>query len=122
MRNYEKLGPFVLYGLVRAVSNCSSPKPFSAPCCAVTLVMSDSVRRYGLQPARLLCPRDSPSKNTGVSAIPRSSDPGIKPVPALAGGFFTASTTGEAPNPFQTLLILAPERLSETKFSQPLSY
>ena len=126
MRNYEKLGPFVLYGLVRAVSNCSSPKPFSAPCCAVTLVMSDSVRRYGLQPARLLCPRDSPSKNTGVSAIPRSSDPGIKPVPlkspALAGGFFTTSTTGEAPNPFQTLLILAPERLSETKFSQPLSY
>ena len=44
-----------------------------------------------------------------------SSDPGIKPVPlkspALAGGFFTTSTTGEGPTPFQTLLILAPERL-----------
>ena len=29
-------------------------------------VMSDSLRAHGLQPARLLCPRDSPGKNTGV--------------------------------------------------------
>ena len=29
-------------------------------------VMSDSLRPYGLQPARLLCPWDFPSKNTGV--------------------------------------------------------
>ena len=29
-------------------------------------VVSDSVRPHGLQPTRLLCPRDSPSKNTGV--------------------------------------------------------
>ena len=28
--------------------------------------MSDSVRPHGLQPARLLCPWDSPGKNTGV--------------------------------------------------------
>ena len=28
--------------------------------------MSDSVRPYGLQPARLLCSWDSPGKNTGV--------------------------------------------------------
>ena len=27
--------------------------------------MSDSVRPYGLQPARLLCSWDSPGKNTG---------------------------------------------------------
>ena len=27
---------------------------------------SDSLRPHGLQPARLLCPRDSPGKNTGV--------------------------------------------------------
>ena len=27
---------------------------------------SDSLRPYGLQPARLLCPWDSPGKNTGV--------------------------------------------------------
>ena len=29
-------------------------------------VMSDSVWSYGLQPTRLLCPWDSPSKNTGM--------------------------------------------------------
>ena len=29
-------------------------------------VMSDSLRPFGLQPARLLCPWDSPGKNTGV--------------------------------------------------------
>ena len=28
--------------------------------------MSDSVRPYGQQPTRLLCPRDSPGRNTGV--------------------------------------------------------
>ena len=28
--------------------------------------MSDSLQLYGLLPARLLCPRDSPGKNTGV--------------------------------------------------------
>ena len=29
-------------------------------------VVSDSFRPHGLQPARLLCPWDSPGKNTGV--------------------------------------------------------
>ena len=29
-------------------------------------VVSDSLRLHGLQPARLLCPWDSPGKNTGV--------------------------------------------------------
>ena len=28
--------------------------------------MSDSMRPYGLQPTRFLCPQDSPGKNTGV--------------------------------------------------------
>ena len=53
-----------------------------------------------------------------------SSDPGIKPVPlkspSLAGGFFTTSTTGEGPTPFQTLLILAPERLWNQIFTDPI--
>ena len=35
-------------------------------CCLVTSVVSDSVQPYGLKPARLLCPWDSPGKNTGV--------------------------------------------------------
>ena len=52
---------------------------------------------------RLLCPWDSPGKNTGVGAIrlPRDlPNPGIKPAslmfPALAGRFFTTSATWEA--------------------------
>ena len=34
--------------------------------CKVTSVLSDSVRPYGQQPTRLLCPQDSLGKNTGV--------------------------------------------------------
>ena len=30
--------------------------------------MSDSLRHYGLYPARLLCPWDFPGKNTGVGS------------------------------------------------------
>ena len=35
-------------------------------CCLVTSVVSDSVRPHRRQPTRLLCPWDSPGKNTGV--------------------------------------------------------
>ena len=35
-------------------------------CCEVASVVSDSVRPHGRQPIRLLCPWDSPGKNTGV--------------------------------------------------------
>ena len=41
----------------------------SSSCTALLLlssVVSDSFQPYGLQPARLLCPWDSPGKNTGV--------------------------------------------------------
>ena len=34
--------------------------------CQVASVVSDSLRPHGLQPTRLLCPWDSPGKNTGV--------------------------------------------------------
>ena len=71
--------------------------------CSVT---SDSLQPCGLQPARLLCPWDSLGKNTGMGCydlfqgdLPNS---GIRPeslmLPALAGGFFTTSSTWEAPN------------------------
>ena len=61
----------------------------------------------GLEPARLLWPRDSPGKNTGVGchfllqgiqgSNPGLPDPGIKPrSSALAGGFFTIWATKEA--------------------------
>ena len=56
---------------------------------------------WGRQPARLLCPWDSPGKTTGLGChfllqgiFP---DPRIKPAsPALAGGFFTIRATKEA--------------------------
>ena len=35
-------------------------------CCSVTSVVSNSVRPLRQQPTRLLCPWDSPGKNTGV--------------------------------------------------------
>ena len=43
--------------------------------------MSDSLKPHGLQPARLLCPWGSPSKNKGLlSPAPGDlPDPGIKP-------------------------------------------
>ena len=34
--------------------------------CSGPSVLSDSLRPYGLQPVRLLCPWNSPGKNTGV--------------------------------------------------------
>ena len=40
--------------------------PLICCCCQVASVVSDSVRPHGLQPTRLLCPWDSPGKNTGV--------------------------------------------------------
>ena len=63
--------------------------------------MSNSLQPYGLQPPRLLCPWDSPGKNPGVGyhALLQGifSTQGLNaclfPSPALAGGFFTTSTT-----------------------------
>ena len=49
--------PFII------LSPCLTP---SACLRAKLLVVSHSLRPYGLQPARLLCPWDSPGKNTGV--------------------------------------------------------
>ena len=41
-------------------------KPARRLCCLVTSVVSDSVQPHELQCSRLLCPWDSPGKNTGV--------------------------------------------------------
>ena len=68
--------------------------------CALThSVGSNSLRPHGLQPTRLLCPRDLPGKNTGVGCHSRLQgdlpNSGIKPTslmsPALAGRFFSHS-------------------------------
>ena len=49
------------------------------------LIVSDSLQPHGLQPANLLCPWDSSSKNTGVGChllLLRGNlpNPGIKPM------------------------------------------
>ena len=65
--------------------------------------MSNSVQPYGLWPARLLCPWDSPSKNTGVGChallqgivliqgLNRASH-----VSCIAGRIFSTGPTWEA--------------------------
>ena len=60
---------------------------------------------HGLQPSRLLYPRDSPGKNTGVGChsflqgifLTQGSNPSPFMSPALASGFFTTIDTWEAP-------------------------
>ena len=56
-------------------------------CCAVLSrsVVSDSLRPHGLEPTRLLCPWNSPGRNTGVGSHsllqrifpPQGSNPGL---------------------------------------------
>ena len=70
----------------------------------VCLVASNSLWPHALKPAGFLCPWNFPGKNTGVGCHfllqGDLSDPGIEPTslasPALAGRFFTSSTTWEA--------------------------
>ena len=62
-------------------------------------VVSDSLWPHGLKPARVLCPWDSPGKNTGVGCYALLQEifpnPGIKPR-SPAGRFFTIWATKEA--------------------------
>ena len=63
---------------------------------SVALVMSDSLPPHGLEPTRLLGPRNSPGRNTGVGchAFLQGSlpDPGTEPSsfesPALVGRLY----------------------------------
>ena len=79
-------------------------KPVYSTACSV---VSSSLLPYGLYPTRLLSPCDSPGKNTrrGLPRPPPRNLPnlGIEPTsltsPALAGGFFTTSTTWKAHSP-----------------------
>ena len=67
-------------------------------CCSATIV-PDSLWPYGLWSSRLLCPWDSPGKNTGIGChalLQKSSWPRDHQSPALAGWFFTISASWEA--------------------------
>ena len=64
----------------------------------------DSVQPYGWQPTRLLCPWDSPDKNTGVGYCAllqgifptQGSNLSLLCLPAWTGGLFTSSAPWEA--------------------------
>ena len=66
-------------------------------------VVSNSMQPHGLQPAMLLCPWDSPGKDTGMGCcallqgIVTTQGSNLMS-PALAGRFFTTSATWEAQN------------------------
>ena len=76
--------------------------------CQDTSVMIDSVSCYGLQPARFLCPWDSPGKNTGVGChallqriFPtQGSNSCLLHLPALAAGFFPLVPPGKPLYPY----------------------
>ncbi|XDA83223.1 hypothetical protein R6Z07F_013117 [Ovis aries] len=68
--------------------------------CSVASVVSTSVRPHGLQPARLLCPWNSPGENTGVGyhALLQESSQARDRTRAscIAGRFFTYEASWEA--------------------------
>jgi len=72
--------------------------------CSVTSVVLDSLRPHGLQPTRLLCPWNSPRKNTGVgchgllqgSPRTRLLPEHVSCVSCIADGFCTHWATWEA--------------------------
>ena len=81
--------------------------------CQVDSVMSNFLQPYGLQPARLLCPGDSPGKSTGVGCHYLLQGifliQGMNPLlmsPAFAGRFFTTNATQEAQNTWRIFLTL----------------
>ena len=82
---------------------CGTVKETSLTCMLSHLVMSNSVRPYGLQAPRFICPWDSPDNNGSGLLCPLPGtlpNLGIKPEflvsLAMAGGFFTTSATWEA--------------------------
>ena len=68
-------------------------------------VMSNSLGHHGLQPTRLLCPWDSPGKNSGVGChalllgvfLIQGLNLHLLHLPTLASGFFITGATWEAP-------------------------
>ena len=64
--------------------------------CLVASFVSDSLRLYGPQPTRLLCPWDSPGKSTGVGshACHQEISTLQTHVSCIAGGFCTTEPTG----------------------------
>ena len=66
---WEALYSIISFSFLKPICKDNFPSfPVAAitRACSVALAVSDSLRPHGLQPARPLCPWDSPGKNTGV--------------------------------------------------------
>jgi len=89
--------------------------------------MSDSVQLCELQPVRLLCLRDSPSKNTGMSYCDllqgifptQELNPTLLCLPAFAGRFFTTAAAAAAAKSLQSCPTLRPHRRQPTRVRSP---
>ena len=87
-----------------------------------TSVMSDSLRPYGLQFSRFLCPWDSPGKNTGAFAMPFSRG---SPWPRDWTSISYVSCTGKQPPEVKWKLLshvwlfVTPWTTQSMKFSRP---
>ena len=73
--------------------------------------MSDSVRPHGLQPPRLLCPWDSPGKNTGVGCCAHLQ--GIFPTQGSDPGLLLLTCTGRWV-PYQQCHLGSPKQVLNT--------
>ena len=80
--------------------------------CSVASVTSNSLLPCGLQPARLLSPWDSPSKNTGMGCIHSSRGSSrlrdwthVSWNSCIAGRFFAAEPLGKPPKYIYTYII-----------------
>ena len=66
---WEALYSIISFSFLKPICKDNFPSfPVAAitRACSVALAVSDSLRPHGLQPARPLCPWDSPGKNTAV--------------------------------------------------------
>ena len=68
-------------------------------CIVSCSVMSNSLQPHGLGPARFLCPRNSPGRNTGVDSISFSRGASWPRdwthLSCIAGGFFATEPSGK---------------------------
>ena len=82
--------------------------------------MSDSLRPHGLYPARLLCPWDSPGKNTGVGChvllqgifLTQGSNPHLLHLPHSSQIIYPLTDLGSSHSQIISKQIQVPETLN----------
>ena len=94
-------------------------------CCCCCSVVAGALRPHGLQPARLLCPWDSPGQNTGVGCHALLHGifltQGQTEASCTAGRFFTTELPGKPLIQGPTLTPDIEQREPHTKNTYPIS-